>query len=214
MARRGTSLEWIAGLDMTWGGFKAGGTLVEVTVDMDVSKFPALEAGFMVLEMITGEGGIIVATSPSDFGVSDGSFFFFGQKGQQGRGGGVLRSSGSFFNEGLYGSKFLEVSVKVYDKVSHAKLVHDGDELHSELSLYIIGDMLDCECDGVAGCERGIYNYAKMFDLEVSLLQGFKGVSIVKVVIEGHSKVGISDSSNKDGMFSRGREQAESVTVD
>ena len=67
------------GLDMPRRSLKTGGALVEVTVDTDVSEFPALKAGFVVIEMVTGKGCIIVATSPPDFGVSDGNFFFLSQ---------------------------------------------------------------------------------------------------------------------------------------
>ena len=46
---------------------------------MDVSKFPALEAGFVVSGMVTCEGSVMVTASPPDFGVLEGGFFFFGQ---------------------------------------------------------------------------------------------------------------------------------------
>ena len=65
---------------MARGSLKTGRALVEVTIDVDVSEFPALEAGFIGLEVVTGKGGIIVAVSLPDFSVSDGSFFFFGQR--------------------------------------------------------------------------------------------------------------------------------------
>ena len=45
---------------------------------MDVPEFPALEAGFVVSRVIAGEGGVMVAASPPDFGVNGGGFFFFG----------------------------------------------------------------------------------------------------------------------------------------
>ena len=57
---------------------------------MDVPEFPALEAGFVVLGVITGEGSVMVAASPPDFGANKGDFFFFGQRRQQGGGGQVL----------------------------------------------------------------------------------------------------------------------------
>ena len=41
------------GLDMTRGGFETGEAFVEGTIDMDVSKFPALEAGFVVPGVVT-----------------------------------------------------------------------------------------------------------------------------------------------------------------
>ena len=53
---------------MTQGSFEAGGALVEMTIDTDVSKFPVLEAGFMVLGAVSGKGCIIVTTSPVERG--------------------------------------------------------------------------------------------------------------------------------------------------
>ena len=80
MLRRGTSFEWTAGLDMAWGIFKAGGALVQVAVDTDVSEFPALEAGFMIAGVITSKGYVMVTACPLNFSVSDGIFFFFSQR--------------------------------------------------------------------------------------------------------------------------------------
>ena len=42
-------------LDMARGSLKASGALVQVAVDVDVSKFPALEVGFVVLGVVTGK---------------------------------------------------------------------------------------------------------------------------------------------------------------
>ena len=53
--------------------------MVKVTVDENVSKFPALEAGLMVLGVVTGEGCIVVNASPPDFSASDSDFFVSGQ---------------------------------------------------------------------------------------------------------------------------------------
>ena len=50
-----------------------------MAVDADVSDFPVLEVGFMIVRMVVGEGHIIVTTSPPDFGVSDCNLFFLGQ---------------------------------------------------------------------------------------------------------------------------------------
>ena len=47
---------------------------------MDVSKFPVLEAGSMIVGVVLGEGCIMVTASPPDFGASDSNFFFFGQQ--------------------------------------------------------------------------------------------------------------------------------------
>ena len=76
---RCTTLQWTAGLDVARRGFEASGAFVQVTVDTDVTKFPALEAGFVIVEVVMGEGCIMVAASPLDFSVGDCSFFFFGQ---------------------------------------------------------------------------------------------------------------------------------------
>ena len=50
-----------------------------MAVHVDVSKFPALEAGFVVMGMVTGEGYIMVAAHPSDLGVDDSDLFFLSQ---------------------------------------------------------------------------------------------------------------------------------------
>ena len=100
-----------ASLDMIRGGLEANGTLVQGTVDMDVPKFPTLEAGFMIAEMVMGERGIMIATSPPDFSAFKGGFFVFGQGRGQGRGCGVLRSSSSFFDEVLGGGQLFKVSI-------------------------------------------------------------------------------------------------------
>ena len=68
------------GLDVAWGSFKTDGALIQMAVDTDVSEFPVLEAGFMIVEMVTGKGSIIVAVSPPNFSVGDGDFFFFSQR--------------------------------------------------------------------------------------------------------------------------------------
>ena len=70
---------WAVGLDVTQGSFEAGGTLVEMTIDADVSKFPVLEAGFMIVGVVTSERCIIVTANSPDFGASDSDFFFLGQ---------------------------------------------------------------------------------------------------------------------------------------
>ena len=73
--------EWAAGLDMTWGSLKASGALIEVTVDMNVAKFPVLETGFMVMGVVMGKGCVVVAACPPDFSVGDSNLFFHGQRG-------------------------------------------------------------------------------------------------------------------------------------
>ena len=66
---------------MTGGPFETGGAFVEGTVDADVSKFPALEAGFMVMGVVTRQGGVVVTASPPDVGAFQGELFFFRQGG-------------------------------------------------------------------------------------------------------------------------------------
>ena len=79
LSERCTMFQWVAGLDMAGGGFEASGAFVQVTIDVDVTKFPALEAGFMIVGVVTGKEGIMVVASPPDFSASDRGFFFFGQ---------------------------------------------------------------------------------------------------------------------------------------
>ena len=60
---------------MAGGSLQAGGALIQVAVYVDVTEFPALEAGFMILRVVTSKGCIVVTAGPPDFGVSDGDFF-------------------------------------------------------------------------------------------------------------------------------------------
>ena len=61
---------------MARGPFETSGALVQGTVDMNMSKFPALEAGFVVTGMVMGKGCVMVTACPPDFGASDGNFLF------------------------------------------------------------------------------------------------------------------------------------------
>ena len=74
--------------------------------------------------------------------------------------------------------------------------MHNGDELRSEPGLYITGDMLDCRCDGIPSSEWGVHDDAKVFDLQVSLIQGFEGAAIIKVMIEWDGEVWVGDGSD------------------
>ena len=47
------AFQWATGLDMAGGGFETDGALVKMAVDMDVTNFPALETGFMVVGVVT-----------------------------------------------------------------------------------------------------------------------------------------------------------------
>ena len=69
------------GLDMARGSLETSGAFVEMTIDADVAEFPALETGFMVAGMVTSERYIMVTAGPPDFSVSEGNFFFLGQRG-------------------------------------------------------------------------------------------------------------------------------------
>ena len=62
--------------------------------------------------------------------------------------------------------------------------MHDRDKLRSELGLHIMGDVFDSGGDGVLSCERRVYDDAKAFHLQISLVQGFEGTTVVEVVIE------------------------------
>ena len=72
--------------------------------------------------------------------------------------------------------------------------------------MYITGNMFDGRGDGVPGCERGVHNDTKVFDLEVRLIQGFERTSIIEVVVERYDEVRICDGGDKSGVFSRGQE--------
>ena len=61
---------------MTWGSLKTGEALIEMAVDVDVSEFPALETGCVIMEVIVGEGYVVVTAGPPDFSVGDSSLLF------------------------------------------------------------------------------------------------------------------------------------------
>ena len=63
---------------MARGSLEAGEALIKVAVNTDVSKFPPLEAGFMVSGMVMDKRYIVVTAGPPDLDVSNGDFFFFG----------------------------------------------------------------------------------------------------------------------------------------
>ena len=62
--------------------------------------------------------------------------------------------------------------------------MHDGDELRSEMGLNIMCDVFDGGGDGVMSGEWGVYDNSKVFDLEVSLVQGFKWATVIEVMVE------------------------------
>ena len=64
---------------MAGGSLEADGTLVQGAINMDVSEFPTLEAGFMISGVIMGEESIMVTAGPPDFGAFESGFFFLGQ---------------------------------------------------------------------------------------------------------------------------------------
>ena len=91
--------------------------------------------------------------------------------------------------------------------------MHDGDELCSEPGLHIVGDMFHGGGNGIVGHERGVHDDAEAFHLEISLVQGFEGASVVEVMVKWDGKVGVSDGSDKHGIFGGGREQAVAVAM-
>ena len=62
------SLERATGSDVTWGPLETSEAFVKGAVDADVSKFPALEAGFIVTRMVTRQRGVMVTAGPPDVG--------------------------------------------------------------------------------------------------------------------------------------------------
>ena len=81
LSRRSAASKGATGLDMTGGPLETSGALVERAVDADVSKLPAVEAGFMVMGVVAGQGDVVVTAGPPDVGAFQGSLFFFGQRG-------------------------------------------------------------------------------------------------------------------------------------
>ena len=80
--------------------------------------------------------------------------------------------------------------------------------------MHITGNMLNGRGDEVPGCERGVHNNAEAFYLEVSLVWGFEGASIVEVMVKWCSKMGVRDGSDEGSVFGRRWKKAEAVTVD
>ena len=68
-------------MDMTGRPLETSGALVKRTIDADVSKLPAMEAGLVVTRVVAGQGDVVVTAGPPDVGAFQGSFFFFGQRG-------------------------------------------------------------------------------------------------------------------------------------
>ena len=71
-----------------------------------------------------------------------------------------------------------------------------------KLGLDIVGNVLDGRSNGVPGSEWRVYNNIKTFNLEISLVQGFKGTSIIKVMVKRYGKVKVYDGSDKGQVFS------------
>ena len=69
--------------------------------------------------------------------------------------------------------------------------MHDRNKLCLKLGLYIAGDVFHGRGDRVVGYERGGYDNAEAFHLEVGLVQGFKGAAVIKVMIKWDGKVGV-----------------------
>ena len=81
--------------------------------------------------------------------------------------------------------------------------MHDGDELCSKPGLHVMGDVCNGRSNGVPGGEWRVHDNTKAFNLEVDLVQGLKGVFIIKVVVERYSEVWIHDGGDKHGVFGR-----------
>ena len=76
-----------------------------------------------------------------------------------------------------------------------------------------MSNVFDSGGDGILSGEQGVYDNTETFHLEVSLIQGFKWASIIKVVVKWDGQMGVHDSSDQGGVFSGGWEQAELVAV-
>ena len=63
---------------MARGSLETGRAFVEVAIDVDMTKFPALEAGLVIMKVVVSGGCVMVAAGPPDLGASEGDFFFFG----------------------------------------------------------------------------------------------------------------------------------------
>ena len=66
--------------------------------------------------------------------------------------------------------------------------------------------MLDGGSNGIVSHEWRVHDDTKAFHLQVGLIQGLKGASIVKVVVKWDCKVRVRDGSDQHSMFSRGWE--------
>ena len=67
-----------------------------------------------------------------------------------------------------------------------------------------MGNVFNHGYDRVTGHKGGVYDDIKAFNLEVSLVQGFKGTPIIEVMVEWYGKVRIHDGGDKGRMFDRG----------
>ena len=74
-------------------------------------------------------------------------------------------------------------------------------------------DVFDCRGNGVASGEWGVYDDAQVFHLEIGLVQGLKWTSIIEIVIERYSEVGVRDGGDEGGMFGRRWERVEVVAM-
>ena len=76
-----------------------------------------------------------------------------------------------------------------------------------------MGDVFDCRGNGVASGKWGVYDDAQAFHLEIGLVQGLEWTSIIKIVIEWYSEVGVCDGGDEGGMFDRRWDQVEAVAM-
>ena len=69
-----------------------------------------------------------------------------------------------------------------------------------------MSNMFDSGGNIIACGEQGVHDDPKTFNLEIGLVWGFKEATVVKVVVEGYSEMGVSDGGDKCGMFHGGGE--------
>ena len=74
--------------------------------------------------------------------------------------------------------------------------MHDRNKLYLELGLYIMDNVLNSGGNRVMSHEGRVHNDAEVFHLQVDLVQGLKGASIIEVMVEWNGKVEVYDGSD------------------
>ena len=62
--------------------------------------------------------------------------------------------------------------------------------------MHVTGDVFDCGGDGVVSREQRVYDDAETFHLEVGLVKGFEGTTIIEVMVEWDGEMRICDSGD------------------